>query len=46
MRDLSGSPAAPILLAALVMALTVLGLALFRLVERVAPRADAREPVD
>ncbi len=40
-RDLSGSPAAPVLFAALVMALTVFGLALFRLVERVTPRADA-----
>lgn len=40
-RDLSGSPAAPILFAALVMVATVLGLALFRLVERTAPGADA-----
>ena len=40
-RDLFGSPAAPILFAALVMAWTALGLALFRLVERVA----TREPV-
>ena len=37
-RDLSGNPAAPIAFAALVMAATVLGLALFRGVERAAPR--------
>jgi hypothetical protein len=39
-RDLCGSPAAPILFAALVMASTVPGLALFRLVERGTPRGD------
>jgi MFS family permease len=38
-RDLFGSPAAPIVLAALVMALTIVGFAIFRLVERTAPRA-------
>ena len=37
-RDLFGSPAAPILLAALVMAATIVGFAVFRLVERTAPR--------
>src|SRR5438046_282412 len=37
-RHLSGNPAAPIAFAALVMAATVLGLALFRGVERAAPR--------
>ena len=36
-RDVSGSPSAPILFAALVMAATTLGLALFRIVEH-APR--------
>jgi MFS family permease len=40
-RDVFGGPAAPIAFAALVSAGTVLGLALFRLVERVAPRASA-----
>src|SRR5436309_9870122 len=44
-RDLFGSPAAPILFAALVMASTILGLVLFRLVERARPGADARAPV-
>ena len=39
-RDLCSSPAAPILFAALVMALTAPGLALFRLVERATPRVD------
>jgi len=39
-RDLYNSPAAPILFAALVMALTAPGLALFRLVERATPRVD------
>jgi MFS family permease len=38
-RDFFGNPAAPILLAALVMASTILGWALFRLVERATPRA-------
>jgi len=38
-RDFFGNPAAPILLAALVMAATILGWALFRLVERATPRA-------
>jgi MFS family permease len=38
-RDLFGTPTAPILLAALVMALTIVGFAIFRLVERRAPRA-------
>ena len=38
-RDLFGTPVAPILLAALVMAATILGFAIFRLVERTAPRA-------
>ena len=38
-RDLFGSPAAPIVLAALVMAATIVGFATFRLVERAAPRA-------
>ena len=33
-RDLFGSPAAPIYLAALVMAATILGFGLFRIVER------------
>ena len=37
-RDLFGSPAAPILLAALVMAATIVGFAVFRLVERTTPR--------
>jgi hypothetical protein len=37
-RDLFGSPEAPILLAALVMAATIVGFAMFRLVERSAPR--------
>jgi MFS family permease len=36
-RDLLGSPAAPVLFAALVMAATSLGLVLFRLVERATP---------
>src|SRR5207253_2216810 len=39
-RDLCSSPVAPILFAALVMALTAPGLALFRLVERATPRVD------
>src|SRR5437667_402257 len=43
-RDVVGSPAAPIVFAALVMAATVFGLALFRLAERAAPRADASAP--
>jgi len=43
-RDVVGSPAAPIVFAALVMAATVLGLALFRLAERAAPRPDASAP--
>src|SRR6267142_2956533 len=38
-RDLFGNPAAPILLAALVMAATIVGFAMFHLVERAAPRA-------
>jgi len=38
-RDLFGTPTAPILLAALVMAATILGFAIFRLVEQTAPRA-------
>jgi MFS family permease len=38
-RDLFGTPTAPIVLAALVMAATIVGLAIFRLVERMAPRA-------
>ncbi len=38
-RDLFGSPVAPIVLAALVMAATIVGFATFRLVERAAPRA-------
>src|SRR5262245_43484980 len=38
-RDLFGTPSAPILLAALVMALTIVGFAIFRLVERTVPRA-------
>jgi MFS family permease len=38
-RDFFGNPAAPILLAALVMAATILGWALFRLIERATPRA-------
>ena len=42
-RDAAGSPAAPLLFAAFVMASTVLGLALFRLVERATPRAGADE---
>src|SRR5437667_5251816 len=42
-RDLCSSPAAPILFAALVMALTAPGLALFRLVERATPRVDASD---
>ncbi len=42
-RDAAGSPAAPIRFAAFVMASTVLGLALFRLVERATPRAGADE---
>src|SRR5205809_939820 len=44
-RDAAGSPAAPIRFAAFVMASTVLGLALFRLVEHAAPRAGADERV-
>src|SRR5437867_3702724 len=44
-RDAAGSPAAPIRFAAFVMASTVLGLALFRLVERATPRAGADERV-
>ena len=43
-RDVVGSPAAPIVFAALVMAATVLGLALFRLAERAGPRPDASAP--
>jgi len=39
-RDLFGSPAAPIYLAALVMAATILGFVVFRLIERAAPSAD------
>jgi len=39
-RDFFGSPAAPIHLAALVMAATILGLVVFRLVERATPGAD------
>jgi len=38
-RDLFGTPTAPILLAALVMAATILGFAICRLVEQTAPRA-------
>jgi MFS family permease len=38
-RDLFGTPVAPILLAALVMAATILGFAIFRRVERTAPRS-------
>lgn len=38
-RDLFGTPTAPILLAALVMAATIVGFAIFRLVERIVPRA-------
>jgi MFS family permease len=38
-RDLFGTPVAPILLAALVMTATIVGFAIFRLVERTAPRA-------
>jgi len=41
-RDLTGSPAAPIIFAAVVMASTALGLMVFRLVERAAARAGAR----
>jgi MFS family permease len=41
-RDLTGSPAAPIRVAALVMASTALGLALFRLLERVGAADRAR----
>jgi MFS family permease len=41
-RDLFGSPTAPILLAALVMAATIVGFAIFRLVERTAPRLTGR----
>jgi MFS family permease/molybdopterin converting factor small subunit len=40
-RDATGSPAAPIVFAAAVMAATVLGLAVFRLVERAAPSVTA-----
>jgi len=40
-RDVSGSAAAPVFLAAVVMAATILGLALFRLLERAARRAPA-----
>ena len=40
-RDLFGTPTAPIVLAALVMATTIVGLAIFRLVER-----TARAPVE
>jgi MFS family permease len=40
-RDVSGSAAAPVLFAALVMATTVLGLALFRIVEHASRRAPA-----
>src|SRR5438445_669698 len=43
-RDVVGSPAAPIVFAALVMGATVFGLALFRLAARAAPRADASAP--
>ena len=38
-RDLFGTPTAPILLAALVMALTIAGFAIFRAVERTVPSA-------
>ena len=38
-RDLFGTPTAPIVLAALVMAATIVGFAIFRLVERTAPHA-------
>jgi len=38
-RDLFGTPTAPIVLAAVVMAATIMGFAAFRLVERTAPRA-------
>jgi MFS family permease len=38
-RDVFGTPVAPIMLAALVMAATLLGFAIFRLAERRAPRA-------
>jgi MFS family permease len=38
-RDLFGTPTAPIVLAAVVMAATIVGFAIFRLVERTAPRA-------
>ena len=41
-RDLTGSPTAPIRVAALVMASTALGLALFRLLERVGAADRAR----
>src|SRR6266850_488704 len=41
-RDVSGSAAAPVLFAALVMALTVLGLASFRLIEHASRRPAAR----
>lgn len=34
LRDVAGDPAAPVVLAALVMAATALGLAIFRRVER------------
>jgi MFS family permease len=40
-RDVSGSAAAPVFFAAVVMAATILGLALFRLLERAARRAPA-----
>jgi MFS family permease len=43
-RDFSGSPAAPIHLAALVMAATILGFVVFRLVERATLDADRRSP--
>jgi len=38
-RDFFGTPVAPIVLAAVVMAATIVGFATFRLVERTAPRA-------
>src|SRR5438552_8268088 len=43
-RDLTGSPAAPIRVAALVMASTALGLAFFRLLERVGAADRTRRP--
>jgi|SoiMethySBSTD1v2_1073268.scaffolds.fasta_scaffold02619_22 MFS family permease len=43
-RDVFGSPAAPIHLAALVMAATILGLVVFRLIELATPGADRQTP--